>query len=89
MKCIILAAGSMIKREAPKSGAWPKHPKPKTLYHVRGGVLLERQVRLLQEVGMNDIRVVLGYRKEMIEQLTEWMLEWVERLEKEKRRSSN
>ena len=68
MKCVILAAGSMLHREAPKSGAWPKEPKPKTLYHVRGEVLLELQVKLLQKVGIRDIIVVVGYKKELIEQ---------------------
>ena len=68
MKCVILAAGSMLHREAPKSGAWPKEPKPKTLYHVRGEVLLELQVKILQKVGIRDIIVVVGYKKELIEQ---------------------
>lgn len=68
MKGIILAAGSMLHREAPESGSWPKEPKPKTLYHVRGEVLLERQVRLLRKVGIKNIRVVVGYRKERVEQ---------------------
>ena len=38
--------------------------KPKGLLTVRGEVLIERQIRQLQEAGVHDIILVLGYRKE-------------------------
>ena len=38
--------------------------KPKGLLTVRGEVLVERQIRQLQEAGIHEIILVLGYRKE-------------------------
>lgn len=38
--------------------------KPKGLLTVRGEVLVERQIRQLQQAGIHDILLVLGYRKE-------------------------
>ena len=38
--------------------------KPKGLYSVRGEVLVERQIRQLQEAGVHDITLVVGYMKE-------------------------
>lgn len=55
---IILAAG-MSTRFAPIS-----YEKPKGLLKVRDEVLIERQVRQLQEAGISDITVVTGYKKE-------------------------
>lgn len=55
---IILAAG-LSSRFAPIS-----YEKPKGLLHVRGEILIERQIRQLQESGINDITVVVGYKKE-------------------------
>lgn len=55
---IILAAG-LSSRFAPIS-----YEKPKGLLHVRGEILIERQIRQLQESGIDDITVVAGYKKE-------------------------
>lgn len=55
---VILAAG-LSSRFAPIS-----YEKPKGILTVRGEVLIERQIRQLQEAGINDITVVVGYKKE-------------------------
>lgn len=55
---VILAAG-LSSRFAPIS-----YEKPKGLMVVRGEVLIERQIRQLQEAGIDDITVVVGYKKE-------------------------
>ena len=55
---IIMAAG-MSSRFAPLS-----YEKPKGLLVVKGEVLIERQIKQLQEVGIRDITVVVGYMKE-------------------------
>lgn len=55
---VILAAG-LSSRFAPIS-----YEKPKGLLRVRGEVLIERQIEQLKEVGINDIVVVVGYKKE-------------------------
>ena len=55
---IIMAAG-LSSRFAPIS-----YEKPKGLLKVRGDVLIERQIRQLQEAGITDITVVVGYKKE-------------------------
>lgn len=55
---IILAAG-LSSRFAPIS-----YEKPKGLLKVRGEVLIERQIKQLQEAGITDITVVVGYKKE-------------------------
>ena len=55
---IIMAAG-MSSRFAPIS-----YEKPKALINVRGEVLIERQIRQLQEAGIRHIIVVTGYKKE-------------------------
>ncbi len=55
---VILAAG-MSTRFAPIS-----YEKPKGILTVRGEVLIERQIRQLQEAGITDITVVVGYKKE-------------------------
>ena len=54
---IIMAAG-LSSRFAPLS-----YEKPKGLLEVRGEVLIERQIRQLQEAGIVDITVVVGYLK--------------------------
>lgn len=63
MKAVILAAGS------PDQGdyGFPVGSKPKCLFHYNGEVLLERQVKVLRAVGLNDITVVVGHQKELIE----------------------
>ncbi len=55
---IIMAAG-LSSRFAPIS-----YERPKGLLRVRGEVLIERQIRQLQEAGVTDITVVVGYKKE-------------------------
>lgn len=60
---IIMAAGTS-SRFAPLS-----YEKPKALIEVRGEVLIERQIRQLQESGIKEIVVVVGYKKEAFEYL--------------------
>ncbi len=55
---VIMAAG-ISSRFVPIS-----YERPKGLLRVRGEVLIERQIRQLQEAGINDIIVVVGYMKE-------------------------
>lgn len=55
---IIMAAG-LSSRFAPIS-----YERPKGVLTVRGEVLVERQIRQLQEAGIDDITVVVGYMKE-------------------------
>lgn len=55
---VIMAAG-LSSRFAPIS-----YERPKGVLKVRGEVLIERQIRQLQEAGVNDITVVVGYKKE-------------------------
>ncbi len=55
---VIMAAG-MSSRFVPLSLEMPKG-----LLKVKDEVLIERQIRQLQEAGINDIIVVLGYKKE-------------------------
>lgn len=55
---VIMAAG-MSSRFVPIS-----LEKPKGLLTVKGEVLIERQIRQLQEAGIEDIVLVLGYKKE-------------------------
>lgn len=64
---IIMAAG-MGSRLAPLS-----YEKPKSLLIVKGEVLIERQIRQLQEAGITDITVVVGYMKEKMYYLAEKM----------------
>ena len=55
---VILAAG-LSSRFAPIS-----YERPKGLLRVRGDILIERQIEQLQAAGINDIVVVVGYKKE-------------------------
>lgn len=55
---VILAAG-LSSRFAPIS-----YEKPKGVLKVRGEVLIERQIEQLREAGVDDITVVVGYKKE-------------------------
>ena len=55
---IILAAGT-ASRFAPLS-----YERPKALMEVRGEILLERQIRQLRQAGIEDIYIVVGYKKE-------------------------
>jgi len=62
---VILAAG-LSSRFAPIS-----YEKPKGLLTVRGEVLIERQIEQLLETGINEIIVVVGYKKELFFYLEE------------------
>lgn len=62
---VILAAG-LSSRLAPIS-----FEKPKGLLTVRGEILIERQIRQLKAVGIDDITVVVGYLKEQFFYLEE------------------
>lgn len=57
---VIMAAG-MSSRFAPLS-----YEKPKALLQVKGDILIEREIRQLQEAGIRDITVVIGYMKEKL-----------------------
>lgn len=62
---IILAAGT-ASRFAPLS-----YETHKALVKVKGEVLIERQIRQLQEAGIHEIYVVVGYKKEQFKYLQE------------------
>ena len=62
---IIMAAG-FSSRFAPLS-----YETPKGLLNVRGEILIERQIRQLKEAGINEIIVVVGYKKELFFYLEE------------------
>lgn len=55
---IIMAAG-LSSRFAPIS-----YEQSKGMLKVRGEILVERQIRQLQEAGITDITIVVGYKKE-------------------------
>ena len=55
---VIMAAG-ISSRFAPIS-----YERPKGLLRVKGEVLIERQIKQLQDAGIHDITVVVGYMKE-------------------------
>ena len=56
---VIMAAG-MSSRFVPIS-----YEKPKGLVRVRGEVMVERQIEQLLEAGIDDITLVVGYKKEL------------------------
>lgn len=60
---LIMAAGTS-SRFAPLS-----YERPKALIEVRGEVLLERQIRQLKDAGIDDILIVVGYKKDQFEYL--------------------
>ena len=62
---VILAAGAST-RFIPLS-----LEQPKGLFEVRGERLIERQIQQLQDAGIRDITLVLGYKKEMFFYLQE------------------
>ena len=57
---IIMAAG-MSSRFVPLS-----YERPKALLKVKNEILIEREIRQLQEAGITDITVVVGYLKEKL-----------------------
>ncbi|MGL5964313.1 MAG: sugar phosphate nucleotidyltransferase, partial [Fusobacteriaceae bacterium] len=65
MKAILLAAG-MGTRLRPLTETIPK-----SLIKINGEPLLERQIRFLKEIGIDEIYVVTGYLKECFEYLKE------------------
>ena len=62
---VILAAG-IATRLVPLSLEYPKG-----LFEVKGQKLIEREIEQLKEAGINNIAVVLGYKKEMFYYLKE------------------
>ena len=62
---VIMAAGTS-SRFAPLS-----YEMPKALIEVKGEILIERQIRQLLSAGIADIYVVVGYKGEMFEYLSE------------------
>jgi choline kinase len=58
MRAIILAAGSGLRLGESTQDI------PKTLVDVNGKSILERQISLLKEYGINEIFVVTGYKRE-------------------------
>lgn len=60
---VIMAAG-ISSRFAPIS-----YERPKALIKVKNEILIERQVRQLQEAGISEIIVVVGYKKEQFSYL--------------------
>ncbi|MDE6893173.1 MAG: NTP transferase domain-containing protein [Lachnospiraceae bacterium] len=64
---IIMAAGAS-SRFAPLS-----YEVPKALIRVKNEILLERQIRQLQEAGITEIVIVVGYKKEQFYYLKEKM----------------
>ncbi|MCM1540517.1 MAG: NTP transferase domain-containing protein [Blautia sp.] len=60
---VIMAAGTS-SRFAPLS-----YEMPKALIEVKGEILIERQIRQLHEAGINQVILVVGYRKEQFEYL--------------------
>ena len=62
---IIMAAGT-ASRFVPLSAE-----RPKGLLDVKGEILIERQIRQLQEACISDITIVVGYKAEMFEYLKE------------------
>lgn len=65
MRAILLAAG-MGTRLRPLT-----ENTPKSLIEINGEPLLERQIKFLNEIGINEIYVVTGYLKEKFEYLKE------------------
>ena len=62
---IIMAAGTS-SRFAPLS-----YELPKSLIEVKGEILIERQIRQIQEAGIKQIIVVVGYMKEKFDYLAD------------------
>ena len=60
---VIMAAGT-ASRFVPLSAECPKG-----LLEVNGEILIERQIRQLQEAGIDDITIVVGYKAEMFKYL--------------------
>lgn len=61
VKNAIIMVAEMSRRFASLS-----YEKPKALLNVKGEILIEREIRQLQEKGITDITLVVGYRKEQM-----------------------
>jgi choline kinase len=61
MQAIIMAAGYGRRLEQLTKG------KPKSYLKVNGETLIERQLRLIREIGIDDIIIVTGYQKNRFE----------------------
>lgn len=61
LKAVLMVAGPTYTKYG-----FPPDSKPKCLFHYRGEVILEKQVRVLREAGINDIIIVAGYKIEMV-----------------------
>ena len=65
MKAVILAAG---ETRTQSGYGFPPNSKPKCLFHVGKITILERTVTALRTAGIEDIRIVVGYRgKDIVE----------------------
>lgn len=65
MNAVIMAAGT-ASRFVPLS-----EETPKGLLEVRGEILIERQIKQLYEAGISDITLVLGYKAELFQYLSD------------------
>ena len=61
MKAIILAAGRGSRMQ------YMTYDNPKCLIKIKGTPLIERQISLFKEVGINEIAVVTGYKREKLQ----------------------
>ena len=62
LKAILMAAGPTYEKYG-----FPTDSKPKCLFHYNGETLLETQVRILRETGINDITIVAGYKIDQVQ----------------------
>jgi len=62
LKAVLMVAGPTYEKYG-----FPPDSKPKCLFHYRDEVLLEMQVRVLREAGINDITVVAGYKIDQVQ----------------------
>lgn len=62
MRAVILAAGLGLRLQQP-----PEQQFPKCLLRFQGTTLLERHLRALRALGVEEIELALGFRPEMVE----------------------
>ena len=62
LKAILMVAGPTYEKYG-----FPPDSKPKCLFHYNGETLLETQVRILREAGLNDITIVAGYKIDQVQ----------------------
>lgn len=81
---VIMAAG-LSSRFAPLSYEYPK-----ALLEVKGEILIERQIKQLKEAGINDITIVVGYKKELFDYLIgKFQIKIVENFEYNKKNNNS